>query len=277
MGVFPWFPMIKYLHMSEIIAITNQKGGVGKTTTSYNLASALTRYHKRVLLIDMDPQGNCAMALGMDPSIRKNTVSELLLGNIDLKKAIHKTEFSNISIIMSNLTLAMVESTLRAQGKPSDVNLLKRALQDKSLNSFDYVIIDCPPSLGFLSLNSLTAADEIIIPVQCEIFAMDALAQLLSTVNQVQRTTNPDVEVLGILLTMFDPRTRLSTDIAQEIRSQFKDKVFTSSIPRNVSIPEAIANGTPVSQYKPTSQGALAYAALAREVMEFVERKKKEV
>lgn len=263
--------------MSEIIAITNQKGGVGKTTTSYNLASSLTRYHKRVLLIDMDPQGNCSMALGIDPTIRKNTVSELLLGNIDLKKAIHKTSYENISIIISNLTLAMVESTLRSQSKPASVTLLKDALNDKILSSYDYVLIDCPPSLGFLSLNSLTASNEIIIPVQCEYFAMDALAQLLATVNQVQRGSNPNLEILGILLTMFDPRTKLSADIAQEIRSQFKEKVFTSSIPRNVSIPEAIASGMPVSKYKPTSQGSLAYLALAREVMEFGEWKKKEV
>lgn len=259
--------------MSEIIAVTNQKGGVGKTTTSYNLASALARYNKRILLVDMDPQGNCSMALGIDPTIRKHTVYELLHGDNDLKKAIHKTGFENISLIPANLTLAMLEGNLRAQGRPTDIDLLKKALSDKPAQLFDFIIIDCPPSLGFLSLNALTACQEILIPVQCEYFAMDALAQLLATVNQVQRTSNTGLDILGILLTMVDSRTKLSTDIAQEIRSQFKEKVLSTAIPRNVSIPEAIASGLPVNRYKPTSAGALAYASVAREVMEFVEHK----
>lgn len=260
--------------MSEIIAITNQKGGVGKTTTSYNLGSALSRYNKRILLIDLDPQGNCSLALGIDPTISKKTVSELLLGQIDLKKAIRKTNFANISLIPANLSLAMVESNLTSQGKSAPVTLLKEKLQDKVSQLYDFIIIDCPPSLGFLSLNGLTACQSIIIPVQCEYFALDALAQLLSSLTQVQRSSNPDLEIMGILLTMFDPRTKLSTDISQEVRSQFKDKVFTTSIPRNVSIPEAIAKGMPVNHYKPGSAGSLTYASLAREVMEYVEHKK---
>ena len=261
--------------MNQIIAITNQKGGVGKTTTSYNLASALSKYNKKILLIDMDPQGNCSLALGMDPTSSKRTISELLLGQIDFKKSIHKTSFENISIIPANLTLAMVESSLQKEGK-SSVSLLKEKLQEKQINLFDFVIIDCPPSLGFLSLNALTAANYLIIPVQCEYFALDALAQLLSTVYQVQNTSNPNLEIMGILLTMFDSRTKLCVDIAQEIRSQFKDKTFATSIPRNISIPEAIAKGLPVNKYKPTSAGALTYASLSREVMEIVEHKEKE-
>jgi len=259
--------------MSEIIAITNQKGGVGKTTTAYNLASSLSRYNKRILLIDLDPQGNCSQAIGIDPTLSKKTVSELLLDNVDLKRAIRKTPFSNISLIPANLTLAMAESTLMANGGKANVNILKRKLSDPEADLFDFIIIDCPPSLGFLSLNALTAANSLIVPVQCEYFALDALAQLLATVTQVQRSTNPDLDIMGLLLTMFDPRTKLSTEIAQEVRSNFKDRVFTTVIPRNVSIPEAIANGVPVNEYKPSSAGSLTYASLAREVMEYAEKK----
>jgi len=259
--------------MSEIIAITNQKGGVGKTTTAYNLASALSRYNKRILLVDLDPQGNCSNAIGVDPTVIKKTVAELLLGTIDLKKAIRKTCYGNISLIPANLSLAMVESSLLSQGKPTSFNILRDKLHEKECRLFDFIIIDCPPSLGFLSLNALTASDSVLVPVQCEYFALDALAQLLSTISQVQRTTNPNLEILGLLLTMFDSRTKLSTDIAQEVRVTFKEKVFTTVIPRNVSIPEAIAESMPINEYKPTSAGSLTYAALAREVMEYVEKK----
>ena len=247
--------------MSEIIAITNQKGGVGKTTTAYNLAASLARYNKRVLLLDMDPQGNCSQALGIDPTLSKRTMSELLLKKSDLKHCIRKTNFENISIISANLTLAMVEST--------------EIINAKELNLFDYVLIDCPPSLGFLSLNALNASDCILIPVQCEYFALDALAQLLSTLYNVQKKDNPDLSILGILLTMYDPRTKLSIDIAKEVRTNFKDHVFLTTIPRNVSIPEAIAKGMPVNHFRPQSAGSLTYLALAREVIERVSNKNK--
>jgi chromosome partitioning protein len=261
--------------MSEIISIVNQKGGVGKTTTAYNLASSLSRYNQRILLIDLDPQGNCSQAIGIDPTLSRKTVSELLLGQVDLKKAIRKTAFGSVSIIPANLTLAMVEANLTSAGIHPEVTLLRSRLSVPEADLFDFIIIDCPPSLGFLSLNALTASDSLLIPVQCEYFALDALAKLLSTVSQVQRTSNPSLEILGILLTMFDPRTKLSTDIAQEVRSTFKEKVFTTVIPRNVSIPEAIAESLPINEYKPTSAGSLTYAALSREVMEYVSKKKK--
>lgn len=260
--------------MTEIIAITNQKGGVGKTTTAYNLAASLARYNKRVLLLDMDPQGNCSQALGIDPTLSKRTMSELLLKKSDLKHCIRKTEFDNISLIPANLTLAMTESNLFLQGK-SSTKLLKEILSGKEIHLFDYVLIDCPPSLGFLSLNALNAADSLLIPVQSEYFALDALAQLLSTVYNVQKD-NPTLSILGILITMYDPRTKLSIDIAKEIRTNFKDRVFLTTIPRNVSIPEAIAKGMPVSYFRPQSAGSLTYAALAREVIERVNNKNRQ-
>jgi len=259
--------------MPWTIAITNQKGGVGKTTTAYNLASALSKYNKRILLIDLDPQGNCSSAIGVDPTLSKKTVSELLLGTVDLRKAIHKTAYPSIQIIPANLTLAMAESSLAKEGVSPSTLLLKKQLAQPDLALYDFVLVDCPPSLGFLSLNGLNAADFLLVPVQCEYFALDALAQLLSTVSQVQRSTNPSLEIMGLLLTMYDPRTKLSAELAQEVRQTFREKVFTTVIPRNVSIPEAIARNVPVSVYKPQSQGALSYASLAREVMEYAERK----
>ena len=259
--------------MSEIIAIINQKGGVGKTTTAYNLASSLSRYNKRILLIDLDPQGNCSQAIGIDPTILKRTASDLLLGLAEMRKIIKKTNLNSVSLIPANLSLAMVESTLLNNNKETRIDILKKRLEEKEAQLYDFIIIDCPPSLGFLSLNALTAADSLIVPVQCEFFALDALAQLLATITQVQRNSNKHLEIMGLLLTMFDPRTKLSTDIAQEVRNSFKDHVFTSIIPRNVSIPEAIAKGLPVNQYKPGSSGALAYMSLAREVMAYVEKK----
>jgi chromosome partitioning protein len=267
--------MLECADMNEIIAITNQKGGVGKTTTAYNLAAALSRYNRRILLIDMDPQGNCSQALGIDPSICKKTTSELLKGNCDLKHAIRKTSLENVFLIPSNLTLAMVESTLLASQGQASLTLLKTCLEQKEALLYDFIIIDCPPSLGFLSLNALNAAKSIIVPVQCEYFALDALAQLLSSVASVQRSSNPNLSIMGLVMTMFDPRTKLSTEIAQEVRSNFKDRVFTTVIPRNISIPEAIANGLPVNQYKPNSAGSLSYAALAREVLEYAEKNEK--
>lgn len=262
--------MLELVGMNEIIAVTNQKGGVGKTTTAYNLASALSKYNRRILLIDMDPQGNCSQALGIDPSVCKRTTADLLLGATDLKHTIRKTPIENVSIIPSNLTLAGVQTL-----GDDPLGILKKRLEDKEAALYDFIIIDCPPSLSFLSLNALNAAKSVLVPVQCEFFALDALAQLLSSIASVQRSSNPNLSIMGLVLTMFDPRTKLSTEIAQEVRSNFKDRVFTTVIPRNISIPEAIAKGLPVNSYKPNSAGSLSYAALAREVLEYAEKNEK--
>ncbi len=191
-----------------------------------------------------------------------------------MKKVIRRTFFSNISLIPANLSLQSTEAELIQQSK-NDLTHLKKCLDDSETDYYDFIIIDCPPSLGFLSLNAMSASDSLIVPVQCEYFAIDALAKLLASVSAIQRTSNPDLEIMGILLTMFDPRTKLSTEVAMEVRNSCKEKVFTTYIPRNISIPEAISKSMPVINYKPGSQGALAYMSLAREVMAYTEAKEK--
>lgn len=257
--------------MAKIIAIANQKGGVGKTTTAYNLGSTLAHYKKRVLLIDMDPQGNCSLALGIDPTLSRKTMTEILLNQVTINKAVRKTAVQGLSIIPCNLSLAMVETTLNKTNE-SRTTLLRERIATANLKMFDYILIDCPPSLSFLSTNSLVAADDLLIPMQCETFSFDALSQLLSTVASIQATNNPDLKILGILLTMYDGKSRIAIETSTEIKKQFGSYVFTISIPRNVSIIEAIRDGKPVLNYKPTSAGALSYLALAREVIERCDR-----
>lgn len=259
--------------MHEIIAITNQKGGVGKTTTACNLASSLRKYNKKILLIDLDPQGNLSRSLGIDPTLTRKTLSEYLLGQCELKKAIKRTNFSNLFLIPANLSLALVEERINDIAKENKHTLLRDKLAKENLSQYDFIIIDTPPSLGFLSLNALNLANDIIIPVQCEYFAVDGLVNLLGTVTKVQRTSNPHLDVLGLVMTMFDSRIKISLEIAQNLRENFKDHVFTTVIPRNISLVEAISKSLPANEYKPTSQGALAYASLARECMEAIERR----
>jgi chromosome partitioning protein len=258
--------------MSEIIAIANQKGGVGKTTTAINLSSCLAKYQKKVLIVDLDPQGNCSRGIGIDPTILKKTIFDVIIGEKSIKNVIIKTVIKYVDILPANLDLAAAEGKLISLGITSGLNTLKQYLT-KINSDYDYIIIDCPPSLGFLSLNALTAANSVLIPVQCEYFAMEAVAQILAAINNVRMSTNPQLDILGFLLTMYDNRTKLSTMITSEVTGTFKEKTFATQIPRNVSLAECSALGKPVNFYKPKAAGSIAYSSLAREVIEYVRRK----
>lgn len=252
--------------MSRIISIANQKGGVGKTTTASNLGSALSKLGRRVLLIDMDPQGNLGRSYGIDVTGIDVTVLEFLYGGANFEEVVVHDQTTGVDIVPSNLTLASFEPS-RAEGVESPFSLLKNRLKDIK-GEYDYIVIDCPPSLGVLNINALVASDSVIIPVQCEYFALEAVAAILSSITQIQRNYNPSLKIEGILLTMYDPRTKLGIEIMQEIKGLFKETTFASIVPRNISVAEAAMRGEPVTAWRPSAQGSLAYFALAREVME---------
>lgn len=252
--------------MSRIIAIANQKGGVGKTTTAINLSSALAHFNRKVLLIDMDPQGNSSRGLGVDITLINRCIFDVLSDNTDINSVIRKTSVNNLDLIASKLMLASIDNTFTNKAD-QPFYLLKNALANLK-KDYDYMIIDCPPSLGFLTINSLVAATSVLIPVQCEYFAMEAVAQILSSISRIQNTYNHDLTIEGFLLTMYDAKTRLGTEVSVQIRGLFKENTFLTQIPRNISFPESNAKGIPTTIYKPTSAGALAYFALAKEVMD---------
>ena len=250
--------------MTNIIAVANQKGGVGKTTTAISLAGAFVHFGKTCLLIDMDPQGNCGRGVGIDSTTLKNTIMDILVGNGDINKIIRKTQTPNIDLLPANLKLAMIESHIQGVAQP--FYLLKNALNNLT-KSYDYIIIDCPPSLGLLCLNALCAANSVLIPVQCEYFALEAVAQILSTISKVQSKYNKNLEILGFLMTMYDARVRLATEVTSEIRGLFQEKTFNTEIPRNVSIAEAAARGKPIIFFRPSATGSQAYISLAKEIL----------
>ena len=246
--------------MAKTIAIVNQKGGVGKTTTCVNLAAALHGLGKRVLVCDFDPQGNATSGFGVDKSTLSPSIYEVLIGGADVKKAVVSTQWADV--IGSNKSLA--GATVELIGMDRREHLLKQAL-DRLAADYDYILIDCPPSLELLTLNALCAARYILVPVQCEYYALEGLSDLLTTVRIVKRQLNPSLELMGVILTMYDGRTNLSMQVAEEVKRHFPGKVYASVIPRNVRLSEAPSHGKPVLAYDPWSRGTEAYKALAEE------------
>lgn len=246
----------------KLTAIANQKGGVGKTSTCVNLCAGLGLLGKKVILVDMDPQGNSTSGLGLERQMLDGSVYDLLVEGASLKDCMISTKWKNVSVVPATIDLAGAEIELVAA--MSRETRLKRALSNADC---DHIIIDCPPSLGLLTLNSLVAANSIIIPIQCEYFALEGLSQLMKTVELVRNNLNSDLELDGLLLTMYDSRTRLSKDVAEEVRVRFPDKVFKTVIPRNVRISEAPSHGMPIQYYDSGSQGTTAYNKFTKEVM----------
>ena len=249
--------------MGKVIAVANQKGGVGKTTTTVNLSTLLAKKGKKVLLIDTDPQGNATSGLVVTKELELS-VYDILVGETTFEETIEKTAIKNLSVCPSNISLAGAEVQLVSM--MSREQRLKVKL-DEIKDKFDYILIDCPPSLGLITLNAFTASDTVLIPVQCEYFALEGLGQLLNTVNLVKKHLNKSLEIEGALLTMYDARTNLSNQVVKEVKKYFEGKVYKTVIPRNVRLSEAPSYGMPISLYDPRSKGAKAYEKLAKEFL----------
>ena len=249
--------------MGKVISVANQKGGVGKTTTTVNLSTKLTKKGKKVLLIDTDPQGNATSGLGITKEVELS-VYDVLVGDTEINETIQETAIKNLKVCPSNISLAGAEVQLvsmmsREQRLKTKLDIIK--------NDYDYILIDCPPSLGLITLNAFTASDTVLIPVQCEYFALEGLGQLLNTVNLVKKHLNKNLEIEGALLTMYDARTNLSNQVVKEVKKYFENKVYKTVIPRNVRLSEAPSYGMPITIYDPRSKGAKAYEKFAKELL----------
>ena len=249
--------------MGKIISVANQKGGVGKTTTTVNLSTILAKKGKKVLLIDTDPQGNATSGLGVSKDVELS-VYDILIGDTEFDETLQETAIKNLKVCPSNISLAGAEVQLVSM--MSREQRLKTKL-DKIKDQYDYILIDCPPSLGLVTLNAFTASDSVLIPVQCEYFALEGLGQLLNTVNLVKKHLNKNLEIEGALLTMYDARTNLSNPVVKEEKKYFEDKVYKTVIPRNVRLSEAPSYGMPITVYDPRSKGAKAYEKFAKELL----------
>lgn len=250
--------------MGRIIAVANQKGGVGKTTTTINLSASLAAKGKNVLVIDMDPQGNTTSGFGVDKNDLENTVYELILGECSIQEALIKNVIDNVSIIPSNVNLAAAEIELIGVEKKEFI--LKNEV-DWIKDQYDFIVIDCPPSLSMLTVNAMTTADAVLVPIQCEYYALEGLSQLIHTVNLVRERLNPTLDIEGILFTMYDARTNLSMQVVENVKSHLNQRIYNTMIPRNIRLAEAPSYGMPINLYDPKSSGAESYMALAEEVI----------
>ncbi|BCJ87481.1 ParA family protein [Effusibacillus dendaii] len=249
--------------MARIIAVANQKGGVGKTTTAVNLGACLAALGKRALLIDIDPQGNTTSGVGVNKADVENCIYDVLINDVSAQEAIRSTEIESLHIIPATIQLAGAEIEL-VPTISREVRL-RKALQPLK-SKYDYIIIDCPPSLGLLTINALTAADSVLIPIQCEYYALEGLSQLLNTIRLVQKHLNTKLEIEGVVLTMLDARTNLGIQVIEDVKKYFREKVYQTIIPRNVRLSEAPSHGQPIISYDPRSRGAEVYMDLAKEV-----------
>lgn len=251
--------------MGRIIAVANQKGGVGKTTTSINLSACLAELGKKILVIDLDPQGNTTSGLGLDKNEIENTVYELMLDECTIKESIIETDVENLSIIASNVNLAGAEIELL---DISEKEYILKGAVDYIRDDYDFIVIDCPPSLNMLTLNAMTTADTILVPIQCEYYALEGISQLIHTIDLVQERLNPDLKMEGVVFTMYDGRTNLSNEVVDNVRNNLKTTIYKTIIPRNVRLAEAPSHGEPINIYDSKSAGAESYRLLAKEILD---------
>lgn len=250
--------------MGRTIVIANQKGGVGKTTTAINLSASLAEMGQKVLVIDIDPQGNTSSGLGVEKEEVENTVYELLLGEAEVENCIQKEVFENLDIISSNINLAAAEIELI--GIEEKEYILKKAV-DKIREDYNFILVDCPPSLSMLTINAMCAADTVLVPIQCEYYALEGLSQLMNTVNLVRDRLNPELEIEGVVFTMYDARTNLSLQVVENVKNNLQQNIYKTIIPRNIRLAEAPSHGLPITKYDSKSTGAESYRLLAEEVI----------